>query len=72
MPKHNDLFHIPSGRYISLVHLFLLLVQLLSKSCYLFIDVLQEGENVVNKEVIFFFLFQLLQASLYCPVTSQG
>lgn len=26
MPKHNDLFHIPSGRFFSLVHLFLLLV----------------------------------------------
>lgn len=46
--------------------------QLLSKSCHLFIDVLQEAENVVNKEVNLFFLFQLLQASLYCPVTSQG
>lgn len=45
--------------------------QLLSKSSYLLIDVLQEGESVVN-EVNLFFLFQLLQASLFCPVTSRG
>lgn len=63
MSKHNDLFHIPSGHFISLVNFFLLLVlketaalkELLpSHKCA------AERENVVNKKV---FIFSTLAAA---------